>query len=61
MAAPTRNPVVQGKEEMRRKEVGILKRGYLSILLIKEKDTEKRISGGKWRDQGKNKLQRDHS
>ena len=46
---------------MRRKEVGILKRGYLSILLIKEKDTEKRISGGKWRDQGKNKLQRDHS
>lgn len=27
MAAPTRNPVVQGKEEMRRKEVGDFKEG----------------------------------
>lgn len=38
------------------RRLGILKRGYLSILLIKEKDTEKRKSGGKWKDQRKNKL-----
>lgn len=49
------------RKRWRGKRLGVLKRGYSSILLIKEKDTEDRTFWWKWRDRGKNKPQRDHS